>query len=140
MKKIARAFLRNNDWDFLFVKHTWKEDWVLAWWHVEEKENVYKAIKREIKEELNLKIKIIWNKIDLKQENIKEKSLPLSVYEIKIKDKKRLEYIFLAKIDDISKIKIQEKEISEYKFFSKNEVMVLENTFAHYKEILKNIN
>jgi len=37
------------------------------------------------------------------------------------------------------KIKIQDEEIEEYKFFTKDEILNLENTFLQIKEILKKI-
>jgi len=139
MRQIVRTFLRNTTWDFLLVKHTWKDYWVLPGWHIEKDEDIYKAIKREIKEELNLSIKILWNKDYLNNENIKEKALPICTYKITINWEKRLEYIFLSEIKS-GEIKKQDKEISDYKFFSKNEIITMENTYSHYKEILKHIN
>ncbi len=143
MKKVVRTFLKNNEWKFLFVKHKWKDYWSLPGWHIEWNEDIYKAIKREIKEELNLKIKILWNKIWLDIENIKELATPVAVYKIefennKWKKLKKLEYIFLSEIKSWD-IKIQEEEIDEYKFFSADEVLELENTFLQVKEILKKI-
>jgi hypothetical protein len=42
----------------------------------------------------------------------------------------------LAEIkNDISEIKIQEKEIGEYRFFELEEIIKLENTFEQIKEM-----
>lgn len=143
MKQIVRTFLKNSEWKFLLVQHKWKDDWVLPWWHIDEWEDIYKAIKREIKEELNLEIKIIWNKIWLDIDNIKEKALPICIYKINFllwngKRVKKTEYIFLSKIKSWE-IKIQEKEIDKYNFFTKDEILNLDNTFLQIKEILKKI-
>jgi len=36
-------------------------------------------------------------------------------------------------------IKIQDEEIEEYRFFTKEEILNLDNTFIQFKEILKKI-
>lgn len=143
MKQVVRAFLRNEKWEFIMVRHKNKDHWSLPGWHIEKWENLYKAMKREIKEELDLKITILWNKLGLKIDHIKEKPAPLCSYIIEFESEKfwkikKTEYIFLCEIKSWI-IKIQEEEIDEYKFFTKNEILNLENTFIQVKEILKHI-
>lgn len=143
MKKVVRTFLKNEEWKFLLVRHKNKDYWSLPGWHIEWNEDIYKAIKREVKEELNLKIKILWTKIWLDFENIKELAGPVCVYKIefetsKWKNVKKLEYIFLSEIKS-GEIKIQEEEIDEYKFFTVDEILTLESTFKQVKQILKSI-
>lgn len=143
MKQITRTFLKNDNWEYLLVRHNKKDYWTLPGGHVEEWEDIYNAIKREIKEELNLEIKILWKKLNLNLENIKEKPTPICTYKIdfineKWKRIKKLEYIFLSEIKS-GEIKIQDDEIEEYKFFTKEEILNLENTFIQFKEILKSI-
>ncbi len=142
MKQVVRAFAKNKDWKYLLTKHKWKNVWVLPGWKLENKESIFKCIKRELKEEFNLKIKIIWHKIWLKSDNIlKEFPNPISSYKIEIKNKKelvqnRIEYIFLCEIkNEISEIIIQEEEIWEYRFFSLEEIINLKDTFNQIKEI-----
>jgi len=144
MRQVARAFVKNNDWKFLLTKHKWKDIWVLPWWGLEKNESIFKAIKRELKEEFNLDIKILWHKIWLSSPKIiKEYPSPICSYKIEFESKKywlqkRIEYIFLCKIkNNIWEIKIQESEIWEYKFFSLEEIINLENTFEQIKEIAK---
>lgn len=141
MRKIVRAFLKNKEWKFLMVKHVWKDYWSLPGWWIEERESIYKALKRECREELNLEIKILWPKIWLKLEHIKELPQPICTYKIKYnefnwREVKRIEHIFLAEIKS-GKIKIQEDEIEEYKFFTAEEILVMETTHVQVKEILK---
>lgn len=143
MKQVTRTFLKNDEWKYLLVRHNKKDYWTLPWWHVEEWESIYKAIKREIKEELNLEIRILWNKLGFKIENIKEKPAPICTYKIEFinlewKKISKLEYIFLSTIKS-GEIMIQDEEIEEYKFFTKDEILNLENTFLQIKEILKKI-
>jgi len=135
--------LKNNEWKYLLVKHVGKDVWSLPWGHIDEWESIYKAMKREIKEELNLEINILWNTLWLDIENIKEKPAPVCTYKInfiseKGKKIKKLEYIFLAEIKSWD-IELQEKEISEYGLFTKDEVLWLNNTYLQVKEILKKI-
>ncbi len=143
MKKVVRTFLRNEEWKFLLVRHKKKDYWSLPGWHIEWNEDIYKAIKREVKEELNLKIRILWTKIWLDFENVKELASPICVYKIefencKWKQIKKLEYIFLSEIKS-GEIKIQEEEIDEYNFFTVDEILTSVNTFKQVKQILKSI-
>ena len=142
MRQVARAFVRNSEWKYLLTKHSGKNVWVLPGGHLEGKESIFKCVKRELKEEFNLEIKIIWNKIWLKSDKIiKEYPTPLCSYKIEFESKKhwtqkRLEYIFLCEIkNDLSDIIVQESEIWEYKFFSLEEIINLENTFDQIKEL-----
>jgi 8-oxo-dGTP pyrophosphatase MutT (NUDIX family) len=141
MDRVTRCIIRNKEWEILLIKHKWKYSWVLPGWHIEKKENLYSAIKREIKEELGVNIKIIWSKLWLQVSWLKEKPLPISIYKIDYVNKKwkkesRLEYIFQAKIkDDIIKTKID--EVDEYKWFQPDEIEKLENTFSSVKALVK---
>lgn len=144
MKQVVRTFLRNKDWKYLMVKHKWKKHWSLPWWHLEKNEDIYTTIKREIKEELNLEIKILWEKSGLKLEWLKEKPQPLSIYKIKycpLRDKeiKNLEYIFLSEIKS-GEIIIQEKEIDEYDFFTKKEIIEKIETYKQVKYLAWKLN
>lgn len=140
MQKIVRALIKNKEWKILLIKHSKKDFWVFPWWHIEKWEDEYKALKRELKEEFNVKINIIWEKKWLKFEGIKEKALPICVYKItyintKNKLEKRFEYIFQAEIkDEIIKTKID--EVDEFKWFTKEEIDALENIYPQIKEII----
>lgn len=142
MRKVTRAFVKNSEWKYLLTKHTWKNVWVLPGWGLEGNESIFKCIKRELKEEFNLKIHLVWETVELKSTKIiKTYPNPICSYKIKFESKKdgpqkRIEHIFLATIqNDLSEIIIQESEIWEYKFFSLDEIINLENTFEQIKEI-----
>lgn len=95
-------------------------------------------------EELNIKVKFIWEKKWITIDWVKEIINPFITYKIeytnkKAKKEKRLEYIFLAKIKSNQIIKTQIDEIDEYKFFTKEEISKLENTFEQIKELCKYI-
>lgn len=141
MPHVVRCIIKNSDKKILLVRHKDKDYWTLPWGHIEKKEDIYKALKREIKEELWIKVKLLGNKTGLKCDCVKELPQPLITYKIRYKTKKgkeekRLEYIFLAKIEKNQLIKTQIEEIDEYKFYTVKEIQGL-NTFEQIKEIVK---
>jgi ADP-ribose pyrophosphatase YjhB (NUDIX family) len=143
MKKVVRCFLENNEWKFLLVKHPKLNNWTLPGGHIEKWENLFEALNREIKEEFNLNIEILWNKIWFDSENITELMSPISIYNISYNSNKhwfikKQEYIFHAKIIGWD-LKIQEEEIENYNFFTKKEISNLENTFEQIKKIITKI-
>ncbi len=140
MSHVVRCIIKNSEKKVLLVRHKDKDYWTLPWGHIEKKEDIYKAIKREIKEELWIKIKLTGKKTWLKCDHIKELPQPLVIYKIKYKTKKwkeekRLEYIFQATIEKNQLIKTQIEEIDEYKFYTVKEVQEL-NTFEQVKKIV----
>ena len=141
MERVTRCIIKNKKWEILLIKHKWKDSRVLPGWHIEKKENIYSAIKREIKEELGVNIKILWRKLWLEVEWLKEKPLPISIYKLDYKNKKgkkvsRLEYIFYAIIKD-EIITTQIEEVEEYKWFNKDEIEKIENIFDYIKALVK---
>jgi len=142
MRKVARAFVRNSEWKYLLAKHAGKDIWVLPGGWMEWNESIFKCVKRELKEEFSLDIKLIWDKFNFKTDRIlKTYPNPICSYKIEFDSKKhwpqkRLEYIFLAEIkNDISEISIQEEEIWEYDFFTLEEIINLKNTFDQIREL-----
>jgi ADP-ribose pyrophosphatase YjhB (NUDIX family) len=141
MKEVTRCIIKNKEWNILLIKHKESEFWTLPGWHVENKEDIYTAIKREIKEELGVSLKILWYKIWFEVKKVKEKPLPICIYKVDYTNRKwkkvtKLEYIFLGKIKD-EIIKTQIDEVDEFKWFSIDEIDKLENTFDQIKEIIK---
>lgn len=143
MKQVVRCLLKNNENKFLLVKHNKATNWTLPGGHIEEWKSLYEALEREIKEEFNLNIKILGKKTGFNVKNLNELPLPISCYQIKyISNKwgevKKIEYIFLAKII-WGKLKIQIEEIDDYRYFSKKEILELDNTFWQIKEMIQNL-
>lgn len=141
MERVTRCIIKNKEDKIILVKHKWKDFWVLPGGHIEKKENIYTAIKREIKEELWVSIKILWKKLGLEVDWIKEKPLPICIYKLDCKNKKwkkenRLEYIFYARIKD-EIIKTQIDEVAEYKWFTPEEIEKLEDTYPSVKWLVK---
>ncbi|MFA5917206.1 MAG: NUDIX hydrolase [Candidatus Gracilibacteria bacterium] len=141
MKEVTRCIIKNKEGNILLIKHKESESWTLPGGHVENKEDIYTTIKREIKEELGVNLKILGYKIGFEVKKVKEKPLPLCVYKVDYTNRKgkkttKLEYIFLGKIKD-EIIKTQIDEVDEFKWFSIDEIDKLENTFDQIKEIIK---
>lgn len=143
MRKVVRCFLQNDEWKYLLVKHKKSDNWTLPWGHIEENESIFEALHREIKEEFNLQIEILWKNHWFNSDNIIELNLPISIYNIIYKSNKhwiveKQEYIFNAKITEWN-IKIQKEEIDDYNFFTKQEILNLENTFNQIKVLIKTL-
>lgn len=143
MRRVVRTFLQDNEWKYLFVKHHKNGSWVLPGGHIEDGESIYKALEREIQEELNLEIEILGTTIWLDIEYIIEKPLPVCIYKIeysdrKQKERKKLEYIFLSKVKS-GNLKCEKDEICDFKLFTKEEILAEENMYPQIKQILKSI-
>jgi|SRR3989344_2895365 len=103
------------------VKNPFKNYWCLPGGHVKLFEKIENAIKREIKEELNIKIKPKLFTFD--QEVYKNLKWHANVF------------FFVSKLN--GHIKINKSELSNYKFFSNSEIKSLKIAFNHKKILLK---
>lgn len=101
MKKVAVGFIV-KDKKVLLIKHKRKNMWLPVGGHVELGESFEEALKREIKEEVNIKIEI------------------KSVFSI-LEEDNELTYQYLCLFKG-GEIKINKKEILEYKWFSESEI------------------
>jgi ADP-ribose pyrophosphatase YjhB (NUDIX family) len=130
MKQVVRLILLNSESKILLVKHGKLNPWALPWWHIEPWETLYETAHREIKEEFNLEIELLWEKngIDANRKELVEYVKPISIYSVDFFSRKqgseiqKLEYIFLWKIVWWD-LKIQEEEIYEYNFFERDEII-----------------
>lgn len=146
MRQVARALLKNDDWKYLLVIHQWADTWTTPGGHIDEGEPIHKAIKREIKEEFNMKIKFLWETHGLWLEYITEVPTPVANYKIHYKSKKfgkvkKWEFIFHCEIKtwEIEHLKVQEDEIAQYKWFTPEEIYELENIFLQIPLLLKKV-
>lgn len=103
------------------VKNPFKNYWCLPGGHVELFEKIENAIKREIKEELNINIKPKFFTFD--QEIYKNLEWHANVF------------FFISKLS--GHIKINKKELSSYNFFPNSEIRRLKIAFNHKKIITK---
>ena len=144
MKQVVRALLKNDEWKYLLVMHHKSETWTLPGGHIEKGETLHQAIKREIREECNVKIKFLWEKTEIDIEHIHEQVLPVAMYKIKYTSKKlgktkKCEYIFHAQVRNMQDFHSQEKEIKDYKWSTPEEIFTLENIFPQFPILLKKI-
>lgn len=138
----VRCFVLDDNNKILVVKHheTWK--WTLPWWRLEKTETIYECILREMKEEFNIQIKLIWRTNFVNQSNINELPVPLSVYNLEYKSLNfwlvdRIDYIFLWKIV-WWELKKDPVEIFDYKFCDFQEFIEKLDIYSQFKIILKN--
>lgn len=144
MRQVVRALLKNTEGKYLLVQHLKSDTWTTPGWHIDPEEPIHKALKREIKEEFNMKINFLWELTNFWIEHITELPTPVANYKIHYKSKKfwkvkKWEFIFHCEVKDDSNFKIQEDEIKTYKWFSPEEVYELENIFPQIPVLLKKV-
>lgn len=144
MKQVVRTLLKNAENKILLVQHHKSDTWTLPGGHIEKWESLYQALKREIREEFGIKIKILWVRDDFGMEHIKNLPLPLAIYRINYESRKwgpqkKMEYIFLSELKDDSEFTVDVKEIKEYSWFTAEEIGKLENVFEQIPILLKKI-
>jgi 8-oxo-dGTP pyrophosphatase MutT (NUDIX family) len=146
MRQVVRALLKNEEGKYLLVMHHKSDTWTTPGGHIDEGEPIHKALKREIKEEFNLKINFLGEIYDLGLEYITELPTPIANYKIHYKSKKfgkvkKWEFIFHCEVKpwEAEHLKVQEEEIAEYKWFTPEEIFQLENIFPQIPLLLKKV-
>ncbi len=144
MRQVVRALVKNSEGKYLIVMHLKSDTWTIPGGHIDEGETLQRAVKRELKEEFNIKIKLLGEKDDFWIEHIKSLVLPIANYKIYYKSKKfgqvkKQEYIFHAEVKDISELKACPKEIKDYKWLTPEEIFEIENIFPQIPLLLKRI-
>ncbi len=144
MRQVVRALLKNSEEKYLLVQHHKSNTWTTPGGHINPGEPIHKALKREIKEEFNIKIRFLWETNKLWLEYITELPTPIANYKIHYKSKKfwkvkKWEFIFHCWVKDSEAFKVQEKEIKQYKWFRPEEIFDLENIFPQIPLLLKNV-
>ena len=147
MKQVVRGLLGNNEGKYLLVQHKKSDIWTTPGGHIDKWESIHKALKREIKEEFNMKIKFLGEKNDFGLEYIKEYPLPIANYKIYYQSKKfgkvkKWEYIFHCEVKpwELEHFKVQEEEIKQHKWFTIEEIMNLENVYPQIPMLFQKIN
>lgn len=111
----------NNEFKVLLHKHKKLNIWIGIGGHVEENENPVEAVLREVKEETNLKVKLLKNDGKLvKTADVTQLPTPQAIIEEKIPKYKRkaahfhIDHIYFAFCKNPREIKMRE----EYAWFS----------------------
>jgi len=111
----AGALMLNAAGNILIVKPTYREGWLLPGGSVEQDESPAQGCSREVTEELGLKLRIV--------------RLLCIDYTVKTEEKSEaLQFVFYYGILDqkqIQAIKLQEAELSEYRFVAFEEAILL---------------
>lgn len=130
---VVRAFIFNNEGQILMTKHRPDTPWTLPGGHLENNEDIHAAIHREIHEEFGISARFFEMDTDEilhhKWKKLTHFPLPLAIYTLEYtnsewKDKSRREYIFLMETNDTIE-SIQESEITEYKWFDPDEILMM---------------
>lgn len=114
----AGALIFNNKKEILLIKSTYKDHWTLVGGVVDENESPKEALIREIKEEIGLKI----TRLDF---------VMVAYYHESEEKTENLQFKFNAgklSFKQIKNIKIDHKEIGEFKFFKIKDAFPLMST------------
>lgn len=144
MRQVVRALLRNDEWKYLLVMHHKSDTWTLPGGHVDKGEAIHKALKREIKEEFNIKMRFLWDKDDFDTEHIKSMALPIAMYKIyyhstQFGNVKKCEYIFHAETKSTESLKTQDDEIKKYQWCSPEDILKIENIYPQIPKLLHKV-
>ncbi len=112
----------------LLIKHKKIGTWLHVGGHVEENETLDEAVRREVKEEVNLDVKFIEEFGYLKNLNISNgfKELPKPFY-VHVRNSnennhRKMSFDFVCVADKIKTLKIQKNEIDGFQWYSKSEL------------------
>ncbi len=114
----------DNEYKVLLHYHKKLKIWIAIGGHVEKNENPIETALREVKEETNLKIKILNNKKLLKLKGINEIILPVAVVEEDVPEywdepfHQHIDLIYFAFCENPKKLKMEE----ESRWFSKKDL------------------
>lgn len=143
MEISVRAYIFDEDDRVLVVKHSAEQPWVLPWWHVEEGENYYDALHRELLEELGVKITLVWAENDLSESVVKAMPLPVSIHKVRYEHPHRgmvekLEMFFFARLKWPFPEQVSD-EIYEWEWVESDELIDMDDseTFSFIPEILE---
>jgi len=141
---VSRCFLLDNKNNILLIKHRSPSPWVLPWWHLDKNESPATALRRELREELDVGIEILWIRNATNDPQVMMQPMPISIHEIEYfsahEDKmvRKCEFRYFARMEEW-KIKTN-KEIVEHKRFSVDEILKLkpnEEVYSSMKDVLE---
>lgn len=117
---VVAGYVLNNG-KVLLIYHNKLQKWLPVGGHIEKDETPDEALRREIKEELGIEINFL-NYPKLKIGNNNEFALPFHVNLHPIKEGHSHYCLFYLCVPKSGNIKINKSEISDYKWFSKEEL------------------
>ena len=143
MELSVRAYIFDEDDRVLLVKHSGEQPWVLPWGHLEEAENIYTALARELDEELGIKVVLVGAENDISNVQVKAMPLPVSIHRVRYEHRtkwpiEKLEMFFFARLKGVF-VDAKSSEIYEYDRFDTDDILDMDpdtEVFAYIQEIL----
>jgi 8-oxo-dGTP diphosphatase len=124
LKTTVTAFIFHDN-KLLFVKHKKLGKWLHVGGHVEENEALDEALEREIKEEVNLKVKFLeeygYQKASSKHV-FKELPRPFYIHKRDSEDHRKMSFDFVCVAKNTRGLKILAEELDGYKWLSEYEI------------------
>ena len=109
-----------HDNKVLLIHHKKLGIWIPPGGHIDENETPDTALRRELKEELNLEIEILnRNDVPMKGKIIKQLAIPFYVNVHNVGDHDHCCFFYLCKPKNLEKIHVNKSEIKEYSWFSR---------------------
>lgn len=139
MELSVRAYVFDTKDRILLVKHASDQPWVLPGGHVEEGEDLYSALTRELAEELGVEVILMGSENSLSGSNVAAMPLPVSVHKVSYEHSSRgwvekLEFFFFARSKGPVK-HVQGQEIATYERFEMEEILEMESDVEIYSTI-----
>jgi len=134
---VSGLIIQNNS--VLMLWHKKLNAWLFPGGHIEKNETLEEALIRECKEEVNLDIEFIENKVnDLSTSDVREENLPFCILKEPIDEPNNFHY----HIDFIFKIKpinsMPASIAKDTKWINKNDILEIQ-TFKNVKKLLNKI-
>ena len=107
----------------LLIHHKKLNKWLPVWWHIDPNETPDDALIREMKEEVNLDIEILWiPDIKIIWSMIKNLATPFYVNIHNVWDHNHCWMYYICKAKNPDNIKIKRDEVKDYAWFSKDKL------------------
>ena len=125
LKTTVTAFIFHDD-KLLLIKHKRTGKWLHVGGHAEENETLDETLEREIKEEVNLKVKFLeeydYFEKTSSDNDFKELPRPFYIHVRNSGDHRQMSFDFICIAENIDNLKILEEELNGYKWFTKEEI------------------
>lgn len=126
MEVIVAAWIMFEE-KILFIKHHKSKLWLPVGGHVEEEEFLENALRREVKEEVNLEIQALQPATNMQSWRVGEKVigeiLPFRVFnKVRLNDSKQMYFEYAVETLNPEELKIQEEEIDDHIWLTRKEL------------------
>ncbi len=117
----------------LFIHHKKLNKWLFVGGHIEANEDPESAVIREVKEETNLDIELLGERYPREEDYIR----PFAMQKNIINDNHiHIDIFYIALLKDKNQLKINENEVLNYRWFTKEEILSEDfDTFIEKKKM-----